>query len=109
MTVTIRRRELKSKGRFALYLDIYVHGRQYQENLKMYLENEKGNPITKQMNKQTLAIAERIKVERLHQIQNEGFGFKKAEKKYITYNEYFLELLQERERTGINLGTWDSV
>lgn len=35
MTVTIRRRELKSKGKFALYLDIYAHGKQFQENLKL--------------------------------------------------------------------------
>ncbi len=109
MTVTIRRRELKSKGKFALYLDIYAHGKQFQENLKLYLENDKANPVLNQMNKQTIAIAERIKAERLHEIQNEGFGFKKVEKKYLTYNNYFLELLEERKRTGINLCTWESV
>lgn len=109
MTVTIRKRELKEKGRFALYLDLYSNQKQWQENLKLYLENEKGNNVVKQMNKQTLAIAERIKVERLHQIQNENFGFKQTEKKYITYNHYFLELLNERRRTGINQCTWESV
>lgn len=109
MTVTLRRRELKDKGRFALFLDFYAHKKQWQENLKLYLEIEKGNPIAKQMNKQTLAIADRIRVERLHQLQNEAFGFKKPEKKYLSYNEYFLELLKERRRTGINLSTWESV
>lgn len=109
MTVTIRKRELKEKGRFALYLDLYANQKQWQENLKLYLENEKGNPTAKQMNKQTLAIAERIKVERLHQIQNENFGFKQVEKKYNTYNQFFLELLKERRRTGINLCTWESI
>ncbi len=109
MTVTIRKRQLKEKGKYALYLDLYSNGKQSQENLKLYLENEKGNPVIKQMNKQTLAIAEKIKVERLHQIQNEGFGFKQPEKKYNTYNQFFLELLKERRRTGINQCTWESI
>lgn len=109
MTVTLRKRELKDKGRFALYLDIYIDKKQYQENLKLYLENEKGNPTTKQMNKQTLAIAERIRVERLHQIQNESYGFKKPTKIYLNFNLFFSELWKERERTGVNFGSWDSV
>ena len=85
MTVKIRKRELKEKGRFALYLDIYAHHKQWQENLKLYLENEKGNPAKKQMNKQTYAIAERIQTERLYQLQNDAFGFKKPEKTYRTF------------------------
>lgn len=109
MTVTLRKRELKDKGRFALYLDIYMDKKQIQENLKLYLENEKGNSTARQMNKQTLEIAEKIRVERLYQIQNDAFGFKMPEKKYFTYNEYFLELLKERRRTGINQCTWESV
>lgn len=109
MTVTIRKRQLKEKGRFALYLDYYAHQKQWQENLKLYLENEKGNPNTKQMNKQTYAIAERIQTERLHQLQNDAFGFKKPQKTYRTFNEYFFELLKERERTGVNLVSWECV
>jgi integrase len=109
MTVTIRRRQLKEKGKYALYLDLYIHGKQFQENLKLYLENEKGNVSIKQMNKQTLAIAERIKIERLHQLQNEAFGFKKPVKKYLNYNDFFVELLEERKRTNINLSTWEGV
>lgn len=109
MTVTLRKRELKDKGRFALYLDLYIDKKQYQENLKLYLENEKGNPINKQMNKQTLAIADRIRVERLHQLQNETFGFKKPSKTYINFNKFFNELWKERQKTGVNFSSWDSV
>lgn len=109
MTVKIRKRELKEKGRFALYLDIYAHQKQWQENLKLYLENEKGNTAKKQMNKQTYAIAERIQTERLYQLQNDAFGFKKPEKTYRTFNEYFLDLVAERERTGVNLVSWECV
>jgi integrase len=109
MTVKIRKRQLKEKGRYALYLDIYAHQKQWQENLKLYLENDKGNSTIKQMNKQTIAIAERIQTDRLQQLQNDTFGYKKPEKTYRNFNEYFLELLKERERTGVNLVSWDSV
>ncbi|WP_181042886.1 hypothetical protein [Apibacter adventoris] len=51
------------------------------------------------MNKQTISVAEKIKVERLFQIQNDVFGFKQLEKIYRTFNEFFYELWQERERT----------
>ncbi len=109
MTAYIRKRPLKEKGKFALYLDLYAHGKQWQENLKLYLEPEKGNPTIKQMNKQTLAIAEKVRVERLHHIQNENFGIKKPTKMYLSYNDFFRELWKERERTGVNFGSWDSV
>lgn len=39
MTIKIRKRQLKDKGRFALYLDIYAHQKQWQENLKLYSSN----------------------------------------------------------------------
>jgi integrase len=109
MTVKIRKRQLKETGRFALYLDIYAHQKQWQENLKLYIESEKGSPIKKQMNKQTYAIAERIQTERLYQLQNDAYGFKKPQKTYKTFNEYFLELVADRERTGVNLVSWECV
>ncbi len=109
MTVKIRKRQLKEKGRYALYLDIYAHQKQWQENLKLYLENDKGNPTIKQMNKQTLAIAERAQTDRLQQTQSDSFGYKRIEKTYRTFNEFFHELLDERKRTSINLVSWDSV
>ncbi|OYQ48671.1 hypothetical protein CHU92_00570 [Flavobacterium cyanobacteriorum] len=83
MTVTIRKRKLK-EGRYALYLDLYAHQKQWQENLKLYLENEKGNPAKKQMNKQTYMLAEKIQTERLYQLQNDAYGFKKPTKTYRT-------------------------
>ncbi len=109
MRVTVRKRALKDKGRYALYLDLYSNQRQWQENLKLYIENDRGNTITKQMNKQTLAVAEKIRVERLHQMQNDVFGFKRPTKMYRNFNEFFLEIWKERKRTGVNFDSWDSV
>ena len=90
MTIHIRKRPLKGEGRYALFLEFYSDKKQWQENLKMYLENEKGNPTAKQMNKQTLQIAEQIKVKRLYQFQNDIHGFnRQPSKTYLTFNEYF--------------------
>lgn len=109
MNVTIRKRPLKEKGKFALYLDLYHNKKQWQENLKLYLENEKGNPNVKQVNKETMYIAEKVRVERLHQLQNNAFGFKTNSEKFLTFNEFFKSLWKDRENSGINFDSWDSV
>lgn len=109
MTVYIRKRQLKENGRYALYLDIYSERKQWQENLKLYLENDKGNSLLKHMNKQTMEIAQKIRVERLHQIQNDTYGFKRTDTSYKSFNDFFLELWKERKRTGVNFDSWDSV
>ncbi len=75
MNVVIRKRALKS-NRFALYLDIYHNKNQWQENLKLYLVNEKGDKEIKQMNKETMAVAQKVRIEKLHFLQNNIFGFK---------------------------------
>ncbi|HBK82742.1 MAG TPA: recombinase [Flavobacterium sp.] len=109
MTVYVRKRALKEKGRFALYLELYSNKTQWQENLKLYLEPEKSNSTIKQMNKQTMEIAEKIRVERLYRLQNEGYGYKKPTKTYQNFNKFFLELWEERQKNGVNFGSWDSV
>lgn len=109
MTVYIRKRQLKEIGRYALYLDIYSEKKQWQENLKLYLENEKGNSTLRLMNKQTMEVAQKIRVERLHQLQNDTYGFKRNDTSYRNFNEFFLELWKERKRTSVNFDSWDSV
>lgn len=61
------------------------------------------------MNKQTLAIAEKVRLERLHQLQNESFVIKKPIKMYLSFNTFFLELWEKRKTTGVNFASWDSV
>lgn len=108
MNVVIRKRTLKS-GRFSLYLDIYHNKNQWQENLKLYLENEKGDKEIKLMNKETMAIAQKVKIEKLHFLQNNIFGFKTDSLSFISFNDFFKSLWKEREKTGVNFDSWDSV
>ena len=66
MNVTVRERPLKAKGRYALYLDIYVDGKQRQQNLGLYIENDKNNPVIKQKNKETREIDHRVSEQSMH-------------------------------------------
>ncbi|QUT43225.1 Arm DNA-binding domain-containing protein [Bacteroides eggerthii] len=61
--IKIRLKSL-ADGNKSIYLDIYYKGVRKYEYLKLYLVPEI-NPICKEQNKQTMAIAERIKAERI--------------------------------------------
>lgn len=59
--IKIRLKSL-ADGNKSIYLDIYYKGVRKYEYLKLYLVPEI-NPVCKEQNKQTMAIAERIKAE----------------------------------------------
>ena len=61
--IKIRLKSL-ADGNKSIYLDIYYKGVRKYEYLKLYLVPEI-NPVCKEQNKQTMAIAERIKAERI--------------------------------------------
>lgn len=106
MNVTIRKRPLTAKGRYALYLDIYVDGKQRQKNLGLYLENEKNDPVTKQKNKETWEIARKVQVKTLSDLQHKVFGFKAPVKSVQTFNQFFDSMVKERKKTGVNYDGW---
>ena len=58
-------------GNKSIYLDIYYKGVRKYEYLKLYLVPEI-NPVCKEQNKQTMAVAERIKAERIKALQGHG-------------------------------------
>ena len=55
----------------SIYLDIYYKGVRKYEYLKLYLVPEI-NPVCKEQNKQTMAVAERIKAERIKALHGHG-------------------------------------
>ena len=61
--IKIRLKSL-ADGNKSIYLDIYYKGVRKYEYLKLYLVPEI-NPVCKEQNKQTMAVAERIKAERI--------------------------------------------
>ncbi len=66
--VKIRRKAL-ANGNMSLYLSIYVKGRREYEFLRLYLIPERSK-ADKERNKQTLALANSIKAQRIVDIQN---------------------------------------
>ena len=61
--IKIRLKSL-ADGHKSIYLDIYWKGVRKYEYLKLYLVPEV-NPLCKEQNKKTMAVAERIKAERI--------------------------------------------
>ncbi|MBV3403125.1 site-specific integrase, partial [Prevotella copri] len=68
--IKIRLKSL-ADGNKSIYLDIYYKGVRKYEYLKLYLVPEI-NPVCKEQNKQTMAIAERIKAERIRALRGHG-------------------------------------
>ena len=71
--IKLRKRKMAS-GNTSLYLDIYLDGRRTYEYLKLYLIPET-NRKDREINKQTLQLAEAIKAKRVVELRNGKFGF----------------------------------
>ena len=68
--IKIRLKSL-ADGNKSIYLDIYWKGTRKYEYLKLYLIPEV-NPLCKEQNKETMAVAERIKAERIKALHGHG-------------------------------------
>ena len=68
--IRIRFKEL-ANGNKSIYLDYYKEGKREYEFLKLYIIPEV-NPLCKEQNKETMAVAERIKAERIKALHGHG-------------------------------------
>lgn len=85
--VTLREKKIKN-GNLSLYLDIYHKGVRKYEYLKLYIVPEV-DQSAKIMNRQTREIAEKIRAERILQLQSHG-----------------IEHIEKAKRSRILLSTW---
>lgn len=106
--VKIRRKTLKD-GNVSLYLAIYVNGHREYEFLKLYLIPEK-TKADKQRNKDTLALANSIKAQRIVDIQNGTWGFKSDYKGQTLFYDYYRALTEKRKKKESkgNFSNWAS-
>lgn len=72
--VKLRQKPL-ANGNASLYLDIYMNGRRSYEFLSLYLIPEK-NASDRLQNKETLALAEKVRIRRMAELQSGRMGFK---------------------------------
>ena len=97
--VKIRQKVLKN-GNVSLYLAIYVDGRREYEFLKLYLIPEKSK-ADKERNKQTWAIANSVKSQRIVDIQLGRWGFKKdSDGRRVLFHDYCMKQAESRMKTN---------
>ena len=106
--VKIRRKTLKD-GNISLYLAIYINGHREYEFLKLYLIPEK-TKADKERNKQTLALANSIKAQRIVDIQNNKRGLKSDFKEKTLFYDYYRTLTEKRKKKESkgNFSNWAS-
>jgi len=104
--VRLREKELNN-GSKSLFLDITWNGKRSKEYLKLYIVPPKAS-IDRELNKQTLSLAENIRAKRQTELQNAGWGFANDFKQDTNFIYYFSKLIENRKDSPGNLGNWDS-
>ena len=90
-SVRLRQRVMPS-GNVSLYLDIYQRGKRTYEYLHLYLSPDRKD---KEMNRQTLSLAESICAKRLVELRNGEFGFKPPVS--VSLHEYVQTIIQAKK------------
>lgn len=110
MKVTLRRKKINN-GKLSLYLDIYLpeKGQRIKEYLKLYLFSSPKSKYEKELNKETLLLAESIAAKKLIELQDQGYNFKKQFRTDANFITYFKEQTEKRKNSTGNYGNWDSV
>lgn len=106
--VKIRRKPL-ANGNESIYLAIYVKGRREYEFLRLYLIPEK-TKADRERNRQTMALANSVKAQRIVEIQSGKFGFKSDSRGKILFYNYFKALAEKRKKedSECNYSIWIS-
>jgi site-specific recombinase XerD len=108
MRITLRKR-VTGKEKTALYLDILHSGKRIRESLNLFLFNEPKNKREEIENKQTLELAERLRSERLIQMQDDRYGTNRQDNRKDNFLKFFEQKMEDRRESAGNYGNWDSV
>ena len=87
MSITLRKKPMLD-GRESLYLDIVVEGKRKKEYLKLHVIKRPKNEFDKQHNKETLRIAESIRLKREIELNSSEHGIDSPTRKNINFLEY---------------------
>lgn len=100
--VHIRQRK-RDSGLIALFLRYYYRGKRREESLRLYLVPEKTKE-DKRKNKDTMAIAETVRMERSTQLKNKVFHLNDDPEESITLVKFLEELLVEKSNeSGVHM------
>lgn len=104
--VRIREKDLANDNK-SLYLDISWNGKRSKEYLKLYINSPK-SAMDREINKQTMALAENIRAKRQTELQNNDWGFANDFKLDTNFILFFESLIEKRKNSPGNWGNWDS-
>jgi len=112
--VTLRAKKI-SKGRKSLYLDFYPAlknpntGKETRrEFLRLYTIDKPKNVNETQSNKQSRALAEKMRNQRFSEIHQGIYGFQSETKRSKSFLDFFEELIKKRFTSQSNFDTWRS-
>ena len=108
MKVTLRKR-VTGLEKTALYLDYVDHGVRKKESLNLFLYNHPKNKTEEFENKKTMELVERLKAEKLIQLQDNKFGTVRIDHGDKNFIAFFREKTDDRYNSSGNYGNWDSV
>lgn len=108
MNVTIRKR-LTSIEKTALYLDVNHNGKRTKESLNLFLYNTPKNKLQQLENKKTNDLAERLRAERLIDLQDGRYGTHRQDNRKDNFLKFFEEKMEDRRESQGNYGNWDAV
>lgn len=98
MGVTLRKKELKTSGKYSLYLDIYQEiGKRKFEFLKLYLYKKPRNEEQKLQNRENMRLAENIRAKRELIINTSRNGFETGTKIHANFFD-FAEIICEQKQ-----------
>lgn len=108
MKVTIRKR-LTSIEKTALYLDVNHNGKRTKESLNLFLYNTPKNKLQQIENKKTIELADRLRSQRLIEIQDGHYDTNRQDNRKDNFLKYFEEKMEDRRESQGNYGNWDAV
>lgn len=85
----ILREKLLTNGNKSLYLDIYRDGLRTYEFLKLYISAKVRTPVEREVNRQTLELAENIRTQRESELNHLAFGQVAPSVKKINLLDFF--------------------
>lgn len=103
--VRLRQKKL-ANGNKSLYLDIYIDGARRYEFLKLYLIPEK-TKADKDRNRETLALANSIKAQRIVEIQAGKFGFGNPQAEKILVFDFIQSIIDKK--AGTTRKSWENM
>lgn len=102
--IRLRQKKL-ANGNISLYLDIYRNGKREYEFLKMYLIPERSK-ADKEMNRQTLQLANSIKSKRIVALQNGEYDFNDRYNTEALFYDYYRAMCAKRRGNEESRGNW---